>query len=143
MSAITTFFGGAFFDGGFFGVAITNPGETTGGGTSGARGRQYVERLSKREEWLERLRLGIVFEQIEEADAAVAVAARAQERVEHAPKGDEEHAATQSAEAAREAYFEIYREYMLAEEIRSQWKADLAEHRRRIRHAAAALLLLH
>lgn len=112
----------------------------SGGAT---RGRQYVERLTKREEWLERLRLGIVFEQLEEADAAAALAARAEARIDAAkvPDGDEVQAARQSAEAAREAYIAVYREYMLAEAIIEQWHRDIAEHKRRIRIAAATLLL--
>ncbi len=140
------FFDGPFFDGPFFDAGTpTGPQpDNTVGGTSAARGRQYVERLSKREEWLERLRLGIVFEQIEEGEAAVGVAARAQERATRAPEGgDEIAAAHQSEVAAREAYFAVYREYMEAEAIIAQWRHDVAEHRKRIRNAAAALLLLH
>ena len=117
----------------------TNP---TGGG--GVRGRQYVERLSKREEWLERLRLGIVFEELEQADAAAATAARAETRAAWTEQaGDERAAAEQTERAAFEAYAEVYREFMLAEAIIEQWQADVAEHRKRIRRAAATLLLLH
>ncbi len=114
----------------------------TGGG--GVRGRQYVERLSKRQEWLERLRLGIVFEELENADAAAATAARAEARIAATKQdGDERTAAQQTAEAAREAYVAVYREFMAADAIAEQYRADVEQHRRRIRVAAATLLLLH
>ncbi len=118
------------------------PDNPTGGG--GVRGRQYVQVLSKREEWLERIRLGILPEQLEQAEAAVATAARAETRIDDALKdGDEKEAARQTEEAARELYFEVYKEFMRADEIKRQWQQDLDTHRRNVKRAAATLLLLH
>lgn len=148
MTVYTNFFGGSFFGGGFFGPGVEPTPATpenpiySGGAT---RGRQYVERLSKKEELLERIALGILPAQIAEANEAAIVAARAEIRVEKAlqPQGDEVDTALQTEQAAKELYFEVYREFMLADAIERQWKADVDEHRTNIKRAAATLLLLH
>ena len=122
-------------------TAPTNP-VYSGGATYG---RRYKPWQTKAEELAERIALGILPARVEAAAEAVEAAVEAQARmsVPQVLSDVDLTAETAKAEAARALYFEVYREYMAAEAILEQWRADMAEHKTRIIHAAAALLLLN
>lgn len=144
-------FSGGSFSGATGGFSVDSaplpptPSTANPGGGGGTYGRRFKSWQTKAEEFAERVALGILPARVEAAAVAVEAAVTAQAMLE-APKliaAVDARAEAERAEAARELYFSVYREYMEAEAIIAQWKADMAAHRTRIIRAAATLLLLN